>query len=168
MVPSAFGLPIAVALLASADHSGAAFESDKWMRWTLGPARLISLRKIYLLRRETFVSVDRGPGSRSMTAMQKLLVNLLVAAAAIARSQPVSADDKTVMLYLSAVRWRVGGIPGSSRPSGHACSSRIRGRQNTGSASGTRRTCRKRGQTLRRVARFLLWAVRDLLKTRKR
>ena len=34
-----------------------------------------------------------------MTASQKLLVNLLVAASAVARSQPVSADDKTVMLF---------------------------------------------------------------------
>jgi len=42
-----------------------------------------------------------------MTASQKLLVNLLVAASAVARSQPVSADDKTVMLFflLSGGGW---------------------------------------------------------------
>src|SRR5215469_2515160 len=88
-----------VTLFAAAGHGGSPLQRNEGMRWPTSTARLIGFREVHLLGREAFLAVNRSPRRRGMTAMQKLLVNDLVATAAIARGE-FARNDKAVVIFL--------------------------------------------------------------------
>lgn len=89
----------AVALLASAGHGGSALNLHKRMRWTPGSSRLVHFREVHLFGREPLLAVYGGPRRRSVPAVQELLVDILVAAAAVPRGQ-LGGNDESVMIFL--------------------------------------------------------------------
>src|SRR5262249_2299967 len=78
-------LPGAVTLLASACHCRWSLESCERMWWTFDSSRLVGLGKIHLFRSKCFVSAYRSPRYGSVTATQKLLINIFVTAPTVAR-----------------------------------------------------------------------------------
>jgi hypothetical protein len=60
---------------------------------------LIGFREIHLLRRESLLAIDGGPGRRSVPAAKELLVYVFVAAAAVP-SRQLRTDYETVMIFL--------------------------------------------------------------------
>lgn len=88
-----------VALLTSAGHSGSAFQLYKRMRRATGATRLIRLREVHLLGSEPLLAVNSSPRRGSMAASQELLIDSLVAAAAIAGGK-LGRDDESVMILL--------------------------------------------------------------------
>ncbi len=95
----AVGFTHAMALLAAAGHRRSAFQLHKGMRRPARSARLIGLGKINLLRRESLLAINRGPGRRGMAAVQKLLIDGFVATAAISRRK-LRGDHKAVVILL--------------------------------------------------------------------
>jgi len=77
------GLADGMALFATGRHGGSALGGDKGMRRTLGSAGLILLAESDLLRTQTLFAVDGGPTGRSVAAVQELLIDGLVATAAV-------------------------------------------------------------------------------------
>ena len=77
----------AVALLAAAGHRRCALRLHKGMWRAPSASRLVGFRKIHLLRRKSLLAVNRGPCGSCMAAVQKLLIDALVAAAAISRGK---------------------------------------------------------------------------------
>jgi hypothetical protein len=91
-----------VALFAPAGHGGTALQLHKRMRRTARAAGLIRFRKIYLLGRQSFFAVNRGPGRRRMPAVQKLLVDIFMATAAIpGREFGGNYEAVVILLFLA-------------------------------------------------------------------
>src|SRR5215472_1203661 len=86
-------------LFAAAGHSGSTLDLNKGMRRPTSTAGLILFREVDLLGRKTLLTVNSSPRCRGMTAMQKLLVNVLVAIAAIACGE-LGRNDKAVVIFL--------------------------------------------------------------------
>jgi len=86
-----------VALLAAAGHGGSPFERCERMRRALGVSRMVLLSESDLVGREPSFPINGGPGNRGVAAAEELLVDRLMAAAAI-RSRKVLGDDESVML----------------------------------------------------------------------
>src|SRR6185437_1613393 len=95
----------AVALFASAGHGRTTLELDKRVRRPARASRLIRLRKLYLFRTQSLLAVDRSPRRPSMAATQKLLVDILVTAAAVAGRQFGRDDEPVMFLFLLSGRW---------------------------------------------------------------
>ena len=88
----------AVALIAAAGHRRAAFELRERMRGTASAAGLISFREVYLLRAEAFFAVDGGPRGCGMPAVEKLLVDVFMAGAAVAGGE-LGGNGKAVVVF---------------------------------------------------------------------
>src|SRR6185369_1762521 len=89
-----------MALFASAGHRRRPFQSSEWMRRPLHTSRLVSFSKIYLLRSKWFVTADRGPRHCRVTAAQKLLINVFMAAAAVAGRKAANDGESVVFFTL--------------------------------------------------------------------
>lgn len=75
------------------------FRRCEWIGWTLCATRLELLAESDLLRRKPLLTMNRGPARGSVTATQELLINTLVARAAVACRQ-MRADDESMMIGL--------------------------------------------------------------------
>src|SRR5215831_5399781 len=91
--------PDTVALIASAGFGGGSFQFCQGIRRATGAAWLIGFRKIHLLGCESFFAVNRSPGGRRVATVKELLINGLVATAAVS-SRQLSGDDESVMILL--------------------------------------------------------------------
>jgi hypothetical protein len=103
MVPSSFGLPT----LWHSAHPLVVDDGPFELRQRVGrPARtawLIAFRELHLFRLQTLLSEDRRPRCRRMAAPQKLLIDRLVTAPAVAGCQ-LRRDDEPVMVLLRLTR----------------------------------------------------------------
>jgi hypothetical protein len=93
------GASDAMALIASASHGAGTFQLNKRMRRPPRATRLILFGERHLLRRQPLLAIDGCPGRRCVSAAQKFLVDLLVAAPAIPRRH-VFCDHEAVMILL--------------------------------------------------------------------
>src|SRR5581483_6142911 len=89
----------AVTLFAAAGHGRAAFELNEGMRRPARATGLIGFREIHLLGAQALFPINSSPRRSGMTAMEKLLINALVAAAAIPGGQ-LGRDDEAMMIFL--------------------------------------------------------------------
>ena len=88
-----------VALLTAAGHSGCAFELRDHIRRPASCSGLKLLGKINLFGRETFFSVYGCPCGGGVPAVQELLIDRFVTAAAVSRSE-FRGNNKSVMVLL--------------------------------------------------------------------
>src|SRR5215472_7300295 len=96
----------AMARLTSTGFRRCSFQLSQRIRGATGTSRLIGLRKIHLVGGEPLLAVDRSPRGRCVAAAQELLINVLVAAAAVTRCQ-LAGDYETVVIYLLLPRRRL-------------------------------------------------------------
>src|SRR6266566_4565446 len=73
----------AVALLTSACFSRRSFQLGQWIGRAASATRLVRFRKIHLLGRESFLTINRSPGGSAVATTQELLINVLVTRAAV-------------------------------------------------------------------------------------
>src|SRR5262245_51756374 len=90
----------AVALRAAAGGRRRTLDRSQRMRGAAGAAWLIALRELDLFWLETRLTVDRGPRRRRMPAAEKLLIDRLVTAAAVA-SRQLRRERESVMILLA-------------------------------------------------------------------
>src|SRR5262249_42729410 len=76
-----------------------AFKIHKWMRRPPHTPRLISFRKTDLLRCQPLLAAHSRPGGSCMTAVQKLLIDIFVTAAAVPSRQMIRSDGEAVMIF---------------------------------------------------------------------
>src|SRR5262249_3054578 len=98
------GFADAVALFAPTGHCRWPFKSHERMWRTLDASRLISLGKVHLLRSECFLSSHRSPRHSGMPAVQELLIDVFVAAAAVARGEGANDGKSVVRLPFLSIR----------------------------------------------------------------
>src|SRR6478752_9770853 len=94
------GFANAVALFAATGHRRSTFELHERVRRPPGASGLIGLRQVHHLRSESFFPIHRRPGGRGMAAMEELLVDLLVATAAISGGQAGRRNREAMMVFL--------------------------------------------------------------------
>ncbi len=88
-----------MALLAAAGHRGRALESGERMRRPFHAAGLVGLGERDLFRSESLFTTHGGPGNGGVPAVQKFLIDLFVASAAIAGGDVAGGDDEAVMVF---------------------------------------------------------------------
>jgi hypothetical protein len=93
----------AVALLAPAGHRRTTFQLGKRVGRPTSTTGLIRLREIYLFGRKALLAVNGCPCRSGMSAMQELLINVLVAASTISRGQ-LCRDYESMMVFLVLAR----------------------------------------------------------------
>jgi len=127
--------PDALALLVAAGHGRLAFQRGERVRRAPGVSRVILLGETDLLGRECLFAIHRGTRNARVPAAQELLVDRLVAAAAISRRR-MFGDHEPVMLVLP-VRQPADDTPGRSRSSAHGRSFRVREPRGIAAGRGT-------------------------------
>src|SRR6185437_1387752 len=96
------GAADAMALRAAAGHGSVAFEIDERVRRAFAGPRVVFLGKGDLLFSQPAFAIHRRPGGRRVPSAQKLLIDRLVAVAAIAGRQS-RGDDEAVMVDLRLI-----------------------------------------------------------------
>src|SRR5215470_6076590 len=96
-----------MALLTPTGFRRRSFQLRQWISGATGTSRLIGLRKIHLLGGEPLLAMDRSPRGRCVAAAQELLINALVAAAAVTRCQLAGDYETVVIPLLLPRRWLV-------------------------------------------------------------
>src|SRR5215470_5065895 len=97
-------LPDAVTLFASAGHCRWPFKSREGMRWTFDSSRLVGLGKIHLFRSKCSLSAHSGPRYGGVAAVQELLIDVFMAAPAIAGSKGADDGKPVVSLAFLSIR----------------------------------------------------------------
>ncbi len=88
-----------VALFAAAGHGGCALESDEWMRRPFYAAGLVGFGEGDLFGSEGLFAAHGGPGNGGVAAVQKFLIDLFVASAAVAGGDVACGDDEAVVVF---------------------------------------------------------------------
>ncbi len=99
MVPSSLGLPMAWHCSQPETMAEVSLGSDEGMRRPPCASGLVLLAEVDLCGAEALLAIDGGPTGRGVAAVQELLVDALVATAAVAGGE-LGADDKAVMVLL--------------------------------------------------------------------